>query len=250
MRSRLVIGAAAGVSAIAVVAAVYFQPRWLLGVVARRSPAVMYFVRSTRKVVALTIDDAPHPAVTPQILDVLRRHGAHATFFVIGDHAQGNDAILERMRREGHELGNHLDRECASIRLSPTEFERELRSVDAIIRPDGPAKWFRPGSGWFNERMLKQARGLGYRCALGSVYPFDTVVRSDRLVARYIRTQVFPGAVIILHDGKAERIRTARVLDAVLPELKREGYEVSTLSELYSTQSALNSPMASPPAPR
>ena len=101
-----------------------------------------------------------------------------------------------------------------------------------MIRPEGATKWFLPGSGWFNERMLSAAKRQGYRCALGSVYPFDTVMRSERVIAWYIRSQVFPGAVIIVHDGKEDRVRTVRGLDSVLPELKRSGYQVVTLSEL------------------
>ena len=216
--------------------AVYFQPRWLLEFAARHSHGVLYFVRTQEKVVALTIDDAPHPIVTPQILDVLRQHGAHATFFVIGEHARGNQALLERIRLEGSELGNHLNREYPSIRLEPVKFDQELRAVDEVIRPTTTTKWFRPGSGWFNERMLVQAQRQGYRCALGSVYPFDTLTRNEWLIARYIRTQVFPGAVIILHDGKNDRARTVRVLRTVLPQLKRSGYEVVTLSELDARQ--------------
>ena len=216
---------------------VYFQPRWLLNSVARSSPGVFYFLRTQERVVALTIDDAPHPVVTPRILDVLRQNGAHATFFVIGDHARGNQAILERMRWEGNELGNHLEHEYPSIRLKPTKFEEELRAVDEVIRPAAATKWFRPGSGWYNERMLIQGRRQGYRCALGSVYPFDTLVRSEWLIGWYIRSQVFPGAVIILHDGKGDRMRSVRVLSKILPDLKRLGYEVVTLSELNARQS-------------
>jgi peptidoglycan/xylan/chitin deacetylase (PgdA/CDA1 family) len=216
---------------------IYLEPRWLLDRVARNSPDVLYFVRTQEKVVALTIDDVPHPAVTPRILDVLRENGARATFFVIGDHAAGNQAILERIRQEGSELGNHLNHEYPSIRLTPTEFDQELRAVDSVIRPATATKWFRPGSGWYNDRMLSQARRQGYRCALGSVYPFDTVLPNERLTAWYIRSQVFPGAIIILHDGKEDRMRTARVLATVLPDLKRSGYRVVTLSELDARRS-------------
>jgi peptidoglycan-N-acetylglucosamine deacetylase len=216
--------------------AVYFQPMWLLDYMARNSPGVLYFARTQEKVVALTIDDVPHPAVTPHILDVLRQHGAHATFFVVGDHVRGNEAILERAIQEGNELGNHLGHVSPSIRLNPSEFDQELRAVDEVIRPAASTKWFRPGSGWYNQHMLIQARRQGYRCALGSVYPFHPILINERLIGWYIRRQIFPGAVIILHDGKGDRIRTARVLQTVLPELKRSGYRVVTLSELIARQ--------------
>ena len=211
---------------------VYLQPlpvvRWL----ARRHPDVLYFVSLKEKVVALTIDDAPHALVTPQLLDVLNENAAHATFFVIGDHARGNSQILERARQEGHELGNHLAHEYPAVFLPPAQFEKELAEVDRLISPFPPMKWFRPGSGWYNRRMLNQARKGGYRCALGSVYPFDTVMRNRWAISLYIKSQIFPGAVIIIHDGKPYRTRSAKVLKEVLPALKAAGYRIVSLSEL------------------
>jgi peptidoglycan/xylan/chitin deacetylase (PgdA/CDA1 family) len=158
-------------------------------------------------------------------------------FFVIGDHARGNASLLERIRRKGNEPGNHLDHEYPSVRLSQAKFEAELRVVDEIIRPMFGPKWFRPGSGWFNSRMLADARRQGYRCALGSVYPFDPCLKNDRLITWYIRTEVFPGAVIILHDGREDRIRSVRVLQEVLTHLAKRGFNVVTLSELVARQS-------------
>jgi hypothetical protein len=72
--------------------------------------------------------------------------------------------------------------------------------------------------------MLADTRRQGYRCALGSVYPFDPCLRNDRLITWYIRTQVFPGAVIILHDGREDRIRWVRVLQEVLTHLAKRGF--------------------------
>lgn len=225
-----------GAAVLAMLLIAFFQPMPVLRWLARRSPDVLYFVDTREKVVALTIDDVPHPQVTPEILDVLRENGVHATLFVIGDHAAGNAEILERARREGHELGNHLAHERAAVALSPEQLSEELAEVEAIIRPSGQVKWFRPGSGWYSGRMIEQVKARGYRSALGSVYPFDNALRSEALIAKYVTGQVFPGAIIILHDGKPDRIRTAGVLRRVLPELKARGYRVVTLSELAAVQ--------------
>lgn len=221
----------------AVLGCVYMQPMWLLRFVAAHSPEVLYYIPTTRRVVALTIDDAPHPAVTPAILDVLKENGARATFFVIGDHARGNEALLRRMVAEGHEIGNHFCHEELTVRLTAGEFERQLLEVDRLLTP-GSRKWFRPGSGFFSRRMLAQASAHGYRCALGSVYPFDPAMPSAWITSKYIASQVFPGSVIILHDGKPYRIRTAKVLRRVLPQLAASGYRIVTLSELVAETQA------------
>ncbi|MEE9579507.1 MAG: polysaccharide deacetylase family protein, partial [Gemmatimonadota bacterium] len=87
------------------------SPGWFVGGLSRVSPEVLYFVETDRPTVALTIDDGPDPATTARILDVLERHGARATFFLITDRVPGNEAILRRILDEGHEIGNHLTRE-------------------------------------------------------------------------------------------------------------------------------------------
>ncbi|HJQ27337.1 MAG TPA: chitin deacetylase family protein [Blastocatellia bacterium] len=223
-----------GISVIAILTFIYFQPLFAVRWLAKQNLKVLYFVETKAKVVALTIDDSPHATVTPRLLDVLKQHSAHATFFLIGNNIIGNEHLVDRMRREGHELGNHLSEDVASVHLSPEEFERQLAEVDKLINPDSPQKWFRPGSGFYNARMLRQAEAQGYRCALGSIYPHDTIVRNPWIISTFIIRKIFPGAIIVIHDGKDDRVRSAKVLRRVLPELQRQGYEVVTLSQLLS----------------
>lgn len=227
MRRVVVLLAAAG----AVAGVVLYQPfaavRWL----ARRAPDVLFCVEREEPLVALTVDDGPHPGVTPEILDVLDEHEARATFFLIGDRVRGNEQIVRRIVEDGHELGNHMMFDAPSIRMSPAAFEAELLEAHAILSAFGPVRWFRPGHGWFTRRMLRQVRARGYRCALGSVHPYDPAIRFERYLSRHILRAVRPGSIIVLHDGTEDRRRTVRVLERVLPELRR-GYGVVTLSEL------------------
>jgi len=184
------------------------------------------------KAVGLTFDDGPHPAVTPAILKVLRLHDARGTFFLLGGRIPEREWIVHQIVDEGHEIGNHLLTDVPSIRLAPTEFERQLLETHRLLSRFAPVRWFRPGSAWFNCVMLDQLRRHGYRCVLGSVYAFDAQVPIVAYVARHILCNVRPGAIIVLHEGTAERIRTAAVLRRVLPELNSRGYKVATLSEL------------------
>jgi peptidoglycan/xylan/chitin deacetylase (PgdA/CDA1 family) len=183
--------------------------------------------------VALTLDDAPDPETTPMLLDSLRAHGARATFFVItGQLGPDSSTVLQRIRREGHEIGNHFTADRPSIRLDSAAFETDLRKSDSALGPFGPVVWARPGAGWTSPRMGRAMRRAGYRCALGSVYPLDAAHRSTAFSSWYILTNVYPGAVIVLHDRGERGRRTAMVLGRVLPELRRRGYRVVTLSEL------------------
>ena len=80
--------------------------------------------------------------------------------------------------------------------------------------------------------MVEVMQRHGYRCALGSVYPFDTTIPSVAWATGYILRNAKPGAIVVLHDGGSRGLRTARILAEVLPELRRRGYRVVSLSEL------------------
>jgi peptidoglycan/xylan/chitin deacetylase (PgdA/CDA1 family) len=80
--------------------------------------------------------------------------------------------------------------------------------------------------------MIGAIERAGYRCALGSIYPFDAQLPSSRLASAFILANARPGAVIVLHDGGARGRRTVATLERVLPELRRRGLRVVSLSEL------------------
>lgn len=226
----LLAGAAAGVAAV-VAAAVLLDALPVIRWLSARSPEVFFHARTREPLVALTIDDAPS-AATPAILDVLAAHRVPATFFVIGEQVATREAALRRMAAEGHELGNHLMRDEPSARLAPDAFEADLLRTRAVLAPYGASRWFRPGSGWYTRAMLARARRHGYRCALGSVYPFDPHLPFRRYLIRTVLARTRPGSVIVLHDGEARGLRTADVLRAVIPELRRRGFRFVTLSAL------------------
>ncbi|MHC1600401.1 MAG: chitin deacetylase family protein [Candidatus Methanospirareceae archaeon] len=233
--SKLKIGAVLFALPTLVIMFVVLRQGWIVKILAKRSPEVLYFVETQEPVVALTIDDGPDPAATSEILDVLRQYDARATFFLITDHISGNEEILICMVKEGHELANHLTADQPSIRLAPSEFERQLLVAHETLSRYSDVVWFRPGGGWYNTAMLSILKNHGYRCALGSVYPFDAKIGFSGFAARYVLWNVQPGSIIILHDHGARGKRTASALATILPELNRRGFRVVPLSELAAS---------------
>ena len=205
-------------------------------------PQVLYSVETDAPVVALTIDDGPDPETTPALLELLRQSQAHATFFLIAERVSGNEGIVEEILSEGHEIGNHMLRDQPSIELDDEDFEARLVSAHSILSVFGPVHWFRPASGWYDDEMLATLALHGYRCALGSVYPFDAQIHSVGFARRVILWSTDPGDVIILHDGGERGRRTTKVLAGALPELKRKGYRIVTLSELVEIGGGGRSP--------
>jgi peptidoglycan/xylan/chitin deacetylase (PgdA/CDA1 family) len=227
---------AAALTAAIVVAARWSAPHRLLDRVATRFPGCRFYVPTHARAVALTIDDGPDPATTSAIVALLARYRAHATFFVITARLRGHEDLAAAMVREGHELGNHLTDDVPSIRLDAAAFAAAVRAADRALRPYTPPRlpprWLRPASGWYSPRMIRTLERQGYRCALGSVYPFDAAVPSSRFAAGYILRNVRPGSIVVLHDGGARGRRTLRTLARVLPALEQRGYAVLTLSAL------------------
>lgn len=206
-------------------------PRWIVSL-SERFPGCIYSVETTAAAVALTIDDGPDSSTTPAVLRELHDHNAHATFFLIAGNVRNNDSLVARLINAGHEIGNHLALDESSIGLSPEAFDSALVIAGRILSRYGPVRWARPGGGRYSQRMVATMRQRGYRCALGSVYPYDAEIPWSRFSSAFVLAHARPGAIIVLHDRGARGRRTAAALNRLLPELRRRGFRVVTLSEL------------------
>lgn len=208
------------------------QPRWILKIIQTVGPDVVYFVETTQPRVALTLDDGPDPQTTPRILEILRENQVRVTFFLISGRVLGCEELVQALVRDGHELGNHMTADQPSIRLSPQAFEEDLWAAHGVLSKFARVRWLRPASGWYSAAMIKIAKAHGYRVALGSVFPYDTHVRSAWFATHYILFNIRPGSIIVLHDGQDRGQRTVQVLQHLLPRLKARGYDLVTLSDL------------------
>ncbi len=208
------------------------QPRWIVRRLNGHSPGVLYAVDTDSPVIALTIDDGPDPESTPRILEILNEYEARATFFLLTDRIPGSEGLVQQIVSGGHELGNHMLTDQASIRLSASEFEKRLLDAQRVLETYAETRWFRPGSGWYNQEMLSTVTRHGYHTALGSIYPYDAHLPSSWLASRYILWRAHPGGVIILHDSEARGERTVDTLKVILPALQERGYRIVTLTEL------------------
>jgi len=184
--------------------------------------------------VALTIDDGPSE-YTDEIMQVLKTNDAAATIIIIGSHVAAHEETLQNLIRNGNELGNHAMRDEPSRSLSDSTLVEQIQSVEEMlhkayvaVEAEPPPKYFRPGSGFFSERMRKMLGRLGYRLVLGSIYPHDPQIPYWRINASHILSMLRPGGIIICHD----RSYTIPMLRTLLPKIRQKGYRIVTVTEL------------------
>jgi peptidoglycan-N-acetylglucosamine deacetylase len=149
------------------------EPLAAFTVLERLTPQLVYRVMTNQPLVALSFDDGPHPTFTPQVLDILERHGAKATFFLIGERALRHPDLVARIRRQGHEVGNHYFNNGSILAASETDFLDVLDRTERAIGIGGPPRLFRPPGGVAWSRQLELVQSRGYVCVLGSGYPHD-----------------------------------------------------------------------------
>ncbi|MGM9951094.1 MAG: polysaccharide deacetylase family protein [Lysinibacillus sp.] len=180
------------------------------------------------KVVALTFDDGPHPVVTKRILDILERHNAKATFFMVGEHVQYYPDIVREVFRGGHEIGNHTWSHDNLEELEIDEIEKEISSTNKAIQQIVGKKpsVFRPPYGLLTESAGRQ---ITMQVTRWSVDTFDWEHKDADLLLREVENKVHDRAVILMHDIFPS---TADGLEKVLQHLKRQGYTFVTVSEL------------------
>ncbi len=204
--------------------------------------AVWHMPRRDPPTVYLTYDDGPNPTTTPDLLDVLAREGAHATFFLIDRHVTEETApIVRRMFADGHAVALHSATRQYLL-MSPSELARTLDAAAARIETlagSRPCRAFRPHAGWRSGQMYAGLRRIDYRLVGWGwmLWDFDWFRsrRADRIVPRLV-SRTSPGDIIVMHDGdeSAPRRDQRSTVDAtarLIPELRARGFAFGTVCQ-------------------
>jgi peptidoglycan/xylan/chitin deacetylase (PgdA/CDA1 family) len=213
-------------------------------------------LEGTKKVV-LTIDDGPNRNVTDKVLDVLKKYGVQATFFVIGSNASRNKTLMRRIVEEGHLVGNHTyshrDIGRGSKRKARKEFIRAHETVAPYLRNN--RRWYfrAPGAGWrsklaayFNKTeigqryfgpllwdiggsMKKNHRGEYVKAADWACWHKNRATVRECAQGYINQTIKLQGGIILAHDLRS---KSADLLNIVIPSLLRRGFEFISLDEM------------------
>ena len=185
---------------------------------------------TNKKVIALTFDDGP-TEFTPQILDLLKKNQAKATFFCIGSQIEKYPEILERIIKEGHQVANHTFSHTNKMGfLSKDEVIDEISKTDSILMKFGvKSNDFRPPFGVTNPNIAKAISVTNKQVIGWNIRSLDTVIEDENKILNRIVPNLKPGSIVLLHDKFQ---RSVNVLEQLLQVLKENNYETLTVSEL------------------
>lgn len=200
---------------------------------------VIWEVNTKEKLVALTFDDGPHPVFTPQILDILAKYDAKATFFVAGNKVVRFPDLLKREVKEGHEIANHTFHHIYG-NITSAKLSSELEETDKMIKQFTGLKpsLYRPVGGFNNDVIINTALKNGKTVVFWSWYQDsrDWANPPANQMCSYIKKGIKPGNIILFHDWHGseytQTCSTVKALDNILDFLDKNGYKSVTVSEL------------------
>lgn len=198
-------------------------------------------VNTQQPVVALTFDDGPNPVYTPQILELLDKFSAKATFFMIGENAAKNSTLVEEVARKGHAIGNHSWSHDSFPEISRSQRTNQIKACEEVLSPFG-AKIFRPPYGHQTNKTRLDAFLKGYKVIAWDVHVEDWSPKSESWMSEQLIKRVKPGSIVLLHDSiymsrqeipQTDRTTAINALDTALSTLS-EKYQFITVPEMLS----------------
>lgn len=170
--------------------------------------------------VLLSFDDGPDPVNTPLVLDILKKHGVTAMFFLIGKKIAGNEALLQRIHDEGHLLGSHSFSHDPKIGFwargkVTADIDNGHKTLLKVIPEAG--NWYRPPFGVTNPTIAAAISSCGVQSVAWSVRSFDTSSKDpDRLLKR-LKKNINGSDIVLMHDTQ---VNTVSILEPLILELK------------------------------
>lgn len=202
--------------------------------------------RTPEPLIALTFDDGPHPTYTPQLLRILERHSAKATFFLVGRHAQQHPELLVQLAEAGHALGNHTYDHVAMSRTPKAEQIRQLHDCEQAIHPHNRHMLFRPPWGVQSPQVLQLLHRQGYHSITWGADIDDWNDHAPEWFSQQIQRHARPGLILLMHDQitppaderALDRSHMLQGLDDALGKLAPH-YQFVTVPELLRRGHAL-----------
>lgn len=199
------------------------------------------------RIIAFTFDDGPSLRYTPEILRLLSRYHAHATFFVLGTEVKHYPQIAHEIIQQGSVIANHGYNHVNYFHVGVAATARDAQRLTDLLQkehlPEAP--FYRPAYGNSNHQLVASMARHGITLTLWSIDTRDWAMPGISFITRKILSAAQPGAIVLMHDSGGNRTETVHALAAVLPVLQAEGYRIVTLPQ-YVKDLGLKAPAKLP----
>lgn len=192
-------------------------------------------VGTDRKTLFLTFDDGPDAESTPEVLKVLEKHGARATFFVISDQARRSPELLKTLQTRGHGIGNHsVDHDYRHYFQGRKSLKTWVHQAETALQEmiGSPTVGFRPPAGVRTPELHSALRELQMPLILWSARFFDTTFQWTEKSALKSLKKARSGDIVLLHDRKPKPMLSVflQTLDTYLLQATRDGFTFDVLT--------------------
>ncbi len=201
-----------------------------------REPNLLWRGDSSRREIAVTFDDGPHPRDTPGVLAVLAKHNLRATFFLIGEEVEKYSTLVRQIHESGHQIGIHCYRHTPFPFEDTQKLRAQLERTKNLIAAAcgisaNEIKDLRPPYGWFTRRLVPLLTSWGYRLVMWNCIPPHYLQPLNWTIKQVLDSSI-PGSIIVLHDGHGHGSKAAQIVDTVVPQLKAQRFEFVTIGKM------------------
>ena len=192
--------------------------------------AVCYADIEPTAYIALTFDDGPNEKYTPQLLDGLKERNVHATFFLVGNLAETNDALVWRIAAEGHQIGNHSYDHARLDKLTEWETKQDIKRCNEVLQGilGQGTYWVRPPYGCLTEG---ECVCMDTPLINWSVDTEDWKSQNVDSILDIIYRDSFDGCIILMHDCYRTSVEAAL---AAVDHFQEQGVQFVTVEELFA----------------
>jgi len=186
-------------------------------------PGCLWDVKTKEKEIYISFDDGPHPAITPFVLNELRKYNAKATFFCIGDNVNKYPQIYQQVIDEGHAIGNHTMHHINGWKTSDDAYLSDIAAAANCIS----SNLFRPPYGRIKRSQLRKLKleNSTLQTVMWSVLAGDWIATLDpEKCFQQVKKAVYPGCIIVFHDSEKANDRMSYALPKVLEHFTAQGY--------------------------
>lgn len=197
----------------------------------------VYQVETDQKVVALTFDISWGDKTPMPVIEILKANKIKSTFFLSGPWVKQYPDVPKRIKSDGHEVASHGYRHINLSNLSKNEIKEEIMKAHSSIKEvtETEANLIRTPNGDYNNQVIEAAHECNYEVIQWSVDSLDWMNPGVGNITERVRKKVHPGAIILMHASDTCK-QTVEALPQVINDLKSQGYEFVTVSELLKLQ--------------